>query len=117
VQVPHGEGVAIHIGPEPCAGVREDVGEASVGESIGQPLNRERPIIPDADTVPNVEGNMDRRASASAWTIRRGHRPWHVQTLLVREPGGLTVGQQPRCSVLPWSASGRRGAVADDARA
>jgi hypothetical protein len=24
-----------------------------------------------------------------------------VQTLLVREPGDLTVGQQPRCSVLP----------------
>lgn len=41
MQVPYGEGVAIRIGPEPCAGVREDVGEASVGESIGQPLNRE----------------------------------------------------------------------------
>ena len=96
MQVPYGEGVAIHIGPEPCAGVREDVGEASAGESTGQPLNRERPIIPDADTVLNVEGNMDRRVIASAWTIRRGHRPWHVQTLLVREPGGLTVGQQQR---------------------
>jgi hypothetical protein len=117
VQVPYGEGVAIHIGPEPCAGVREDVGEASVGESIGQPLSRERLIIPDADTVPSVEGNTDRRDNASAWTIRRGRRPWHVQTLLVREPGDLTVGQQPRCSVLSWSASGRRGAVADDARA
>ena len=117
MQVPYGEGVAIHIGPEPCAGVREDVGEASAGESTGQPLNRERPIIPDADTVPNVEGNMDGRAIASAWTIRRGRRPWHVQTLLVREPGDLTVGQQQRCSVLSWSASGRRGAVADDARA
>jgi hypothetical protein len=101
VQVPYGEGVATRIGPEPCAGVREDVGEASVGESIGQPLNRERPIIPDADTVPSVEGNMDGRAIASAWTIRRGRRPWHVQTLLAREPGDLTVGQQPRCSVLP----------------
>jgi len=94
VQVPYGEGVAIRIGPEPCAGVREDAGEASAGESIGQPLNRERPIIPDADTVPNVEGNMDGRVRASAWAIRRGHRPWHVQTLLVREPGDLTVGQQ-----------------------
>jgi len=117
VQVPYGEGVAIHIGPEPCAGVREDVGEASVGVSIGQPLNRERPIIPDADTVPSVKGNMGGRAIASARTIRRGRRPWHVQTLLVREPGDLTVGQQQRCSVLSWSASERRGAVADDARA
>jgi hypothetical protein len=42
VQVPRDEGVAIRIGPEPCAGAREGVGEASVGECIGQPLSRER---------------------------------------------------------------------------
>jgi hypothetical protein len=41
VQVHYDEGVANHIGPEPCAGVREDVGEASVGERIGQPLVRQ----------------------------------------------------------------------------
>jgi hypothetical protein len=64
-----------------------------------------------------VEGHTDRRDIASAWTVRRGRRPWHVQTLLVREPGDLTVGQQQKCNVLPWSASGRRGAVAGDARA
>jgi len=42
VQVHCDEGVANHIGPEPCAGIREDVGEASVGEHIGQPLSRDR---------------------------------------------------------------------------
>jgi hypothetical protein len=42
VQVHRDEGVAIHIGPEPCAGVREDAGEASAGDCIGQPLSRER---------------------------------------------------------------------------
>ena len=62
MQVPYGEGVAIHIGPEPCADVRKGVGEASAGECTGQPLNRERPIIPDADTVPNVEGHTHGRA-------------------------------------------------------
>jgi len=31
VEVHYNEGVAIHIGPEPCAGIREGVGEASVG--------------------------------------------------------------------------------------
>ena len=36
------EGVAIHIGPEPCVYVRESMGEASAGERIGQPLSRER---------------------------------------------------------------------------
>ena len=62
MQVPYGEGVAIHIGPEPCADVRKGAGEASAGERIGQPLNRERPIIPGADTVPNVEGHTHGRA-------------------------------------------------------
>lgn len=36
------EGVAIHIGPEPCVVAREGRGEASAGESIGQPSSRER---------------------------------------------------------------------------
>jgi hypothetical protein len=62
VQVPYGERVAIHIGTKPCADVRKGVGEASAGECAGQPLNRERPIIPGADTVPNVEGHTLRRA-------------------------------------------------------
>jgi hypothetical protein len=29
------EGVAIHGGPEPCVGVREGAGEASVGVRVG----------------------------------------------------------------------------------
>ena len=31
MRVPYGEGVAIRIGPEPCADVRKDAGEASAG--------------------------------------------------------------------------------------
>jgi len=46
VQVPCGEGIAIHIGPEPCAGVREEAGEASVGESIGQAIEPRKPYHP-----------------------------------------------------------------------
>jgi len=42
VRVRCDEGVAIHIGPEPCVVVREGGGEASVGDCIGQPLSRER---------------------------------------------------------------------------
>ena len=93
VQVHYDEGVAIRIGPESCAGTREGAGEALTGESVGQPLNHESPNIPGADTVPNVEGNTDRRVIASAWTTRRGHRPWHAQKLLAREPGDLRVGR------------------------
>ena len=44
MQVRCGEGIAIHTGPEPCAGVREGVGEASAGVHIGQPLSRERAL-------------------------------------------------------------------------
>jgi len=44
VQVHYDEGLAIHIGPEPCVGVREDDGEASVGEGIGQTLSPENLI-------------------------------------------------------------------------
>ena len=89
VQVHCDEGVASHIGPEPCAGIREDVGEASVGERTGQLLSRDRKFVLGADTVSAVEGKTDRRASASACRTRRGRRPWHVRTLLAREPGDL----------------------------
>jgi hypothetical protein len=51
VQVHCDEGVAIHIGPEPCVTVREDRGEASAGERAGQPLSRERNLIPGADAL------------------------------------------------------------------
>jgi hypothetical protein len=50
VQVHYDEGVAIYIGPEPCVGVREDGGEASVGVGMGQPLSRESQS-PGADAL------------------------------------------------------------------
>ena len=93
MQVHCDEGVAIHIGPEPCVAVRKDGSEASAGERIGQPLSRERSFVPGADAFQIAEGNTDGRASASARTARRGRRPWHVRTLFAREPGGLVSGQ------------------------
>lgn len=89
MQVHRDEGVANRIGPEPCAGIREDVGEASVGERIGQPLSHDRSFIPGADAVQKAEGNISERAIASARMPRRGRRTWHVRTLLAREPGDL----------------------------
>lgn len=94
MQVRCDEGVANHVGPEPCTGVREDTGEASVGERAGQPLSRERYFIPGADAVQTAEGNMVGRANASARTTRRGHRPWHARTLLAREPGDLRTSRR-----------------------
>ncbi len=60
------EEVAIHIGPEPCMGIREDVGEASVGERRGQPLSHDSRFILGADAVRIAEGNTFERAIASA---------------------------------------------------
>ena len=67
MEVRHDEGVAIHIGPEPCVVGREANGEASAGEGTGQPLSRDR-NIPGADAVEIAEGNMFERADASART-------------------------------------------------
>ena len=91
MQVHCDEGVATHIGPKPCAGIREDVGEASVGGRAGQPLSRDRKLIPGADAVCVVEGNMSKGASASTWSTWRGRRTWHARTLLVREPDFLPM--------------------------
>jgi hypothetical protein len=43
VRVHCDEGVATHVAPDPCAVLREDDCEASVGERIGQPLSRGAP--------------------------------------------------------------------------
>ena len=66
MQVHCDEGVANHIGPAPCVVTREGMDEASAGERIGQPLSLENYINRDADAGTTVEGNTDRRASASA---------------------------------------------------
>src|SRR5215470_759209 len=93
VRVHHDEGVANRIDPESCAVAREDHCEALTGERTGQPLSRESTISPGADVVPLAEGKTDGRDIASAQTARRGRRPWHVRTLLAREPRGPTSDQ------------------------
>ena len=83
MQVHYDEGIANHIGPEPCAGIREDVGEASAGERAGQPLSRDRKLIPGADAVCVAEGHMyvqerqRKRLGDPAWSknLARTHAP------------------------------------------
>jgi hypothetical protein len=104
VKVHCDEGVANHIGPKPCAGVRKGAGEASAGDCIGQPLSREIDVILGADAVPLAEGNTDGHAIASARPAQRGLRPWHMQTLLAREPGDLMPDQG---GLLPLARTGK----------
>jgi len=89
VKVHYDEGVAIHIGPKPCADMREDVGEASVGERVGQTLSREINLDPGADAVCWAEGHTAGHAIASARPTRRGLRTWHAWKFLARKPGDL----------------------------
>lgn len=51
--------------PESCAAYREVRREALTGVSIGQPLSRERTLIPSADAFHSAEGNSRRCVIAS----------------------------------------------------
>jgi hypothetical protein len=93
VQVHRSEGVANRTGPESCVDDPRGRGEALTGECIGQPLSREKEAVPGADALAWAEGNMGGCVIASIRPIRRGRRPWHVQTLFEREPGELVIGQ------------------------
>jgi hypothetical protein len=104
VKVHCDEDVASHIGPEPCVGIREGVGEASVGECAGQPLSRERNLLPGADAVTECGRQHDEARYASASLPRRGRRPWHAQKLFVREPGDLHLG---RCQLIGAVRTGK----------
>jgi hypothetical protein len=54
------EGVAIHGGPESCAGVREDVGEALTGVRAGWAIEPRNHLVRGADVVPR-NGRPHRR--------------------------------------------------------
>jgi hypothetical protein len=53
-------------------------------------LSRDRKLVPGADAVCVVEGNMSKSANASTWATRRGRRTWHARMLRAREPGDPT---------------------------
>ena len=93
MKVLHSKDLANHADLESCAAHREVRREALTEARIGQPSSRESWIFPGADAVPTAEGKTEGRAIASAPTTRRGLRPWHVRTLLVREPGDLGADQ------------------------
>ena len=89
MQVHCDEGIANHIGPEPCAGIREAVGEASVGERTGQPLSRDNTLSWVPTLFHKRKAIQTDALSQASCLTRRGLRTWHVRTLLAREPGDL----------------------------
>ena len=116
MRVSHSEGLANHTVPESCVGPREGAGEASAGEHTGQPLSRESLKISGADVVAFTEGNMDGRVSASAPPDPTWSKTLACADALCTGTGRSHGWPTGTLRVLLWSASGRRGAVADDAR-
>jgi hypothetical protein len=87
VQVHFDEGVAIHIGPEPCVGVCKDADEASVGEGIGQPLSRES------------------QSPGCRRCFERGRQ--HVSDAPSQGPNGPAWSKNLACAEAPWTGTGR----------
>ena len=81
------KGVATHLGPEPCAGLREEIGEASVGVRAGRDIEPRKKFAQGADALVAAEGNRSGGAIASRLPTLRGPRPWHARKLFAREPG------------------------------
>ena len=100
MKVHYDEGVATHIGPEPCIVVRENGDAASAGESIGQPLSLENYILLGRRHVTHRGRQHIRRAIASVWTAQRGQRHWHVRKLFVREPGDPATDHRHSAAVV-----------------
>jgi len=107
VEVRHDEGVAIHIDPEPCTVIREDGGEASAGERIGQPLSRERSHLGVPTLLDWWKATWTEAPARASGPIPRGQRPWHVRTLLVREPGYLQLDRLQNGAVRIGKARSR----------
>src|SRR6476620_9812949 len=112
VKVPGDEGVAIHIGPKSCAVAREGLGEALTGERIGQPSSRERVLswVP----TPCIWWKATHPSASS----RAPDDPAWSKTLACADAPCAGTG---RSRDRPFgnrrrSASGRRGAIAGDAR-
>ena len=61
VQVRYDQGVANHIGLEPCAVARECGREASVENHTAQPLSLAKILIPGADAVADLNAGISSR--------------------------------------------------------
>src|SRR6266511_2674463 len=107
------EGVAIHDGPESCAGVREGVGEALIGVRVGgaiEPRNQ-RSGVPTPYNW--AEGNIVGRVFASGRRTPRG-----LRTCACAESPCARTGRRdgrPSVSMMP-RPFGSRGGVSAFAR-
>ena len=103
MQVLCNEGLASHIGPEPCVRIREGAGEASVGESIGWAIEPRKIPHPGCRRCYGG-GRQDGRACYRECP----HGPAWSKTPACADAPRAGTGRSlvwPRN--YPWSASGR----------
>ena len=87
MKLSHDEGIASHIGPESCAFVRKNKGEALTGERAGRVWSRENP----KSRVPTL--SYEWKATRCESIAQEVHRPCAVR-------GGHVVGEDA------WSEDG-----------
>ena len=100
MRTPDIEGVAIHDGPESCAGVCEGDGEALTGVRAGQPLSREI-------TTSGCRRRLTRRKATSPAALARAARwtPRGLRTCACTESFRARTGRS--CCSLAWLVTGR----------
>lgn len=99
MQVPYGEGLAGHAGPESCVGTREGDGEALTGVRVGWAIEPRKVIVRDAQTLFMAEGNTGPLVTPERIGSRGVEEPIHARKHLtrrdnpsVRKPGGPRLG-------------------------
>ena len=109
VKVRYSEGVAIHTGPESCAGhCREAVREALIGGRTGEVLSGESNAVRGADAVVACRRQQARvRHREDPGHPASSLDPEHVRTSLVREPGDLRIAPGNRPQGRIGKAGGR----------
>jgi hypothetical protein len=106
VRVHYDEGVAIHIGPESCAGGREAVHEALIGECAGQPLSHETADIPGADAGRYAEGRTGDapRRPRTVPPVRRSRPTRASRRLTEKAPKPRSLARLPRARAAAISS-------------
>jgi len=102
----YGEGVAIHAGPESCAGSRKASGEALTGVRTGWVSSREIPLLQGADAFGGAEGNIARGENASPGRTLRGPRPQARP-----ETSRARIGRSHGCLVAKGAGQGAAGSL------
>ena len=86
MKVRHGEGVANHIGPEPCVAVRKDVDRRYQWLAYALPFEKRAPLIVGAfrKERPGPAGSKNLACVEAPWAGTGRYQVWPFANALVR---------------------------------